>query len=154
MMIDPETRKKIVEYKKNGYTNSKIKEKTGLSLPTIRKILREEMGYAIEGSRTETLHVSHIVEDDDILIVNLTKNHPSRGYSTLQRLRNGVPTWIVSDLLGEIYPDFIVKRIVDGLNKHGGGGDVYQVNVSRDTNREVSVVPLTCGAYPMNQLVV
>lgn len=41
-MIDKKTREKIVKLKEEGYSNTEIKNKTGVSYPTIRKILREE----------------------------------------------------------------------------------------------------------------
>ena len=41
-MIDTKTRRKIIKLKGEGCSNTEIKNRTGVSLPTIRKILSEE----------------------------------------------------------------------------------------------------------------
>jgi len=173
IVIDPETKENIVKLKKEGNTNSKIREKTGVSLPTIRKILKEssqkstlpqpyfngtpsrkEEEYPIvEQGKTSHPQISDIQpgsnetiqdprEEEEILILNLTRNYPFGTNTTRQILRNGVPTWQVHKLLGKIYPADIVSKIILGLNRIGPERKVYQVNISQIHNT-VSINPIT-----------
>lgn len=41
-MIDTKTRRKIIKLKEEGCSNTEIKKRTGVSLPTIKKILNED----------------------------------------------------------------------------------------------------------------
>ena len=144
VMIDPETRKKIVEQKNKGYTNNKIKKNTGVSLPTIRKILKESP------SSQPTIKGTHIRDDEEILIINLTRVWPSRGISTQQRLRNGVPSWRLSHILRELYPEHIVGQIINQVNENGGAGKIYQANITK--NHTARVTPLTFKVLPIDQI--
>jgi|APSaa5957512622_1039677.scaffolds.fasta_scaffold116249_1 hypothetical protein len=168
-MIDPETKENIVKLKKDGNTNSKIKEITGVSLPTIRKILnesalfqpvlneypirKEEDPLILEKGKTFDPQISDIQpgsneiiidprEEEEILILNLTRNYPFGTNTTRQILRNGVPAWQVHNLLSKLYSADIVKKIIFGLNRIGPELKVYQVNISPIHNN-VSINSLT-----------
>jgi hypothetical protein len=173
IVIDPETKETIVKLKKEGNTNSKIREKTGVSLPTIRKILKEsaqksallqpyfigtpsskeEESPIFGQGKTSHPQISDIQprsneaiqdprEEDEILILNLTRNYPFGTNTTRQILRNGVPTWLVHKLLGKLYPADIVSKIIFGLNRIGPERKVYQVRISPIHNN-VSINPIT-----------
>jgi hypothetical protein len=59
-MIDPETKEKIVKLHAQGFSQRKIKEKTGVSRPTIRKIVR-----AAEESKP-VLNESELVSNENL----------------------------------------------------------------------------------------
>jgi hypothetical protein len=159
-MIDPEKKEKILKLKKEGYTNSKIKEKIGVSLPTIRKILKEstqaspsikdeEKSHTQDSQSQNTINqldfaenIQDSPEEDEILIINLSRNYPFGTNTPRQILRNGAPTWLVHELLGKLYPPDTVKSIIHGFNRIGPKQKVYQVKIS-STHNKVSITPLT-----------
>lgn len=114
------------------------------------RVLLEENELKIHAD-DERLTMSNLDEKEDIFIINLSRNYPSRGYSLLQQLRNGVPTWSVSNRLKMIYPDYIVQSIVNELNKQESKGKVFQVNISKNRENQVSVFPLTSSVLPLLQ---
>jgi hypothetical protein len=88
------------------------------------------------------LGVSGINEGDDILIINTTRSYPYGNYSILQRLRNGVPSWEVKRLLKEIYSEHIAEQIVEEMNKLEITSGVFQINISKNKQKQVSISPL------------
>jgi hypothetical protein len=62
-MIDRKTRKKIIKLKEDGYSNAEIKKKTGVSVPTVRKILREEGFEKIQTKPSQTVPLEGLIEE-------------------------------------------------------------------------------------------
>jgi hypothetical protein len=81
--------------------------------------------------------------EDEIIIINLTKNVPYGSNSLFEKLKNGVPGWDLSRLLRERYSDSIISQIINGINEKGGTGAKYRVIIPRDTTKKVSIYPLT-----------
>lgn len=186
-MIDEETKQKVINLYVDGESKKHIEEETGVSQPSIRKILREafielhkdkeniserieddekvkrveEDNIKLEArQRRENMRSIKIDqlwdpeykgESDKIFILNLVRNHPMRGYSVMQRLRNGIPSWRTSAILREILPEYIVREIVSQINRLGGAGNVYQVNISPNNSQQVTVALIAEGNFPMKQ---
>ena len=130
-MIEVKTRKKIIKLKEEGYSNTEIKKRTGISLPTIRKIIQDHEGNSSINSIDYTYPI-------DVFIVNTTRAWPSRGTPLFQALRNGTAFWRLDAVLGTIFNPNIVQNIVgqiDYLGKYG----VFQVSVKHKPLAEESV---------------
>jgi len=84
-MIDSETRAEVVSLWKKGIPKARIKKLTGISLPSVRKIIT-----ASERDQGETLEDPYPV---DTFIINNSRNWPYRSNPPLQCLRNGAPLW-------------------------------------------------------------
>ena len=150
-MIDPETREKILQLKENGYTNGKIREKTGISLPSIRKIIREA------NSDPQMINEDYFEDLDEIVfpklvdirinsafIVNLTIVSSFGDYSVWDIMRRGVPIWLLQEHLLQVFPESTVKSIMHGINEGGGVGKCYLVKVTEKSNKvKVEVDPIT-----------
>ena len=135
-MIDKETREKILNLWRENYTKTEIKKKTGVSLPTIRKIIREG------GERSSSKVVSDFYPVD-IFVINTTRNWPRKGASIIQALRNGYAFWALGDLLGQIFNYNIVQQILQQIESLGKFG-VFQATVKHISigEEEVSVLML------------
>ena len=120
-MIDLKTRKKIIKLKEEGYSNTEVKVRTGISLPTIRKIIQDHEG---KSSINSIDYKSPI----DVFVVNTTRAWPSRGTPLFQALRNGTAFWRLDAVLGTIFNPNIVKDIVDQIDYFGRYG-IFQVSV-------------------------
>lgn len=103
--------------------------------------------YAIDEPKLSLLiKRAHELADEEVLIINLTRNWPAARYSIMQQLRNGVPTWTLRKRLMDLYPEEIVQTIVDKLNQHESRGEVFQITIKN--MNQVSVFPLTYDAHP------
>jgi len=171
-MIDRKTREKIIKLWKDGESKTSIKKKTGVSLPTIRKVIKEA-GSEKEPSTNNVkpqpiefkdleerlLNVEEAIERHEgwwsevptstKLIINLTRNWPYGSNPPLECLKNGVPIYDLERLLGKILPLKPVKFIIKEIKKHRGSGNVlsgtmYEVRISRGSwgIEDISVQPL------------
>ena len=150
-MIDPETREKILQMKENGYTNSKIREKTGISLPSIRKIIREA------NSDPQMINEDYFEDIDEIVfpklvdmrinsafIVNLSKVATSGDCSPFEMMRCVISILVLEEHLLQVFPESTVKSIMHGINEGGGVGKLYLVKVTEKSNKvKVEVDPIT-----------
>jgi predicted transcriptional regulator len=146
-MIDPETKERIVKLKKMGHTHRKIKEKTGVSLPTIRKIIREADEHEIYNDDYEDIddliQVGEPLYSYDVFVINLTTVKSYEGLSVYDILRNGVAIWTLEEQLLKLYPESYAKTIVHGINDNGGVGGIYTVKITKQPTRtEISVFPI------------
>jgi len=158
-MIDRKTRGKIIKLWNEGESKASIQKKTGVSQPTIRKIVREEglekkpspnhvappppalndMEKRLK-SVEETL-IRHEkwwaeVPTSGKFIINFTKNWPYGNNTVLECLRNGVPIFDLERLLIKILPPRCVRFILDEIERLGGPGKVmegrmYEVFISQ-----------------------
>jgi transposase-like protein len=138
-MIDPETKKKIVELYTEGETKSSISKKMNVSLPTIRDILREAKQGNIEEkdnlprsdieSRLSALEKR--VNDQkydvntscdatenwrdlaDVFTLNLSSPYPFEDVPLYTRLRKGMALWWFPDALKELFPISIINDIME-----------------------------------------
>jgi hypothetical protein len=72
-MIDRKTREKIIKLKEDGCSNSEIKKKTGVSAPTIRKIIKETSYEKIVIDRSSASSPNLDLSDFEIRLSNLER---------------------------------------------------------------------------------
>ncbi|MCK4819230.1 hypothetical protein KA005_25885 [bacterium] len=70
-MIDKKTREKIIKLKEDGCSNTEVKKKTGASLPTIRKILKEAGFKKVVSDRSSAPSPNLNLSDLEIRLRNL-----------------------------------------------------------------------------------
>ncbi|UCD45860.1 MAG: winged helix-turn-helix transcriptional regulator [Candidatus Bathyarchaeota archaeon] len=165
-MIDRKTREKIIRLKEEGCSNTEIKKRTNLSLPTIRKILREaglvkarssslarnNIEDAFEGfderlERVETAVMAltgskvgqdrgYVIHD---IILNFSRNLPlawAEG-NVWKALSNGVAYWLYEDYLEQVLDAEIVSTISRQLERYSPlPFKIFNVKVGVDTNGE------------------
>ena len=140
-MIDRKTRNEIIELWRQRENKASIQRKTGVSQPTIRKIIREagldENSYDASSfddtsnlmqklSRAENEHRARAPKD--VFIINLEQNWPYRSNTTLQCLYNGAPIWEIPRLLKPMYNDHVISRIMQEIERQGQR-KIYEVTV-------------------------
>jgi uncharacterized coiled-coil protein SlyX len=166
-MIDRETQDRIIDLWKEGESKASIHRATNVSLPSIRKIIREagmeerenedvstidtlnerltEVEEELDNLKQSVEALTHkqYTKPEECFIVNLTRNYPHRNLTTLQALKYGTPPWILRDLLSEIFPKSIAETIANEIEKLGPKR-VYEVKVKHtDHIPDITVFPLT-----------
>ena len=172
-MIDRKTRGKIIKLWNEGESKASIKRKTGVSQPTIRKIIKEANIEKLPSSNHVTplplelndfekrlMSVEEAVERHERwwaeiptsgkFIINLARNWPYGNNPPLECLKNGVPIFDLERLLRKILPPEPAKFIMKEIMKHRGSRNVvsgkkYEVRVSRGTwgIEDIIVQPLS-----------
>ena len=122
-MIDLETKKKIIALHREGKSKKSINEITGVSVPTIRKVINEH------DMNDDLYEENDSQEIADIFHVNLLRNYPYGGNGPYMVLRNGLPIWDLGRVLSMVYPEKIVNRIVDFVSLQETYQGIYQVKV-------------------------
>ena len=134
-MIDKETRLRILELWKKGKTKTVIRQETGISAPSIRRIIRES-----ESASQTSSEYWHPMRSGDTLLVNLTRVWPSgRSRNPWERLMNGVAIRLLYNILLEIYPQSIAYKIFNEVQMNDGDGKILEVSIYQDTNNNTTV---------------
>ena len=135
-MIDKETRQRILELWRSGKTKTAIRQETGISAPSIRRIIRE---FEEETPRSSSDYW-HPMRSGDTLLVNLTRVWPSgRSRNPWERLMNGVAIRLLYNILLEIYPQSIAYMIFNEVQKNDGDGKIQEVLIYQDENNNTIV---------------
>ena len=134
-MIDKETRLRILELWRRGKTKTAIRQETGISAPSIRRIIRES-----ELASQTSSEYWHPMRSGDTLLVNLTRVWPSgRSRNPWERLMNGIAIRMLYKVLLEIYPENLAYEIFNEVQMNDGDGKILEVSIYSDENNKVLV---------------
>ncbi len=135
-MIDKETRRRILELWRDGKSKTEIRKETGVSAPSIRKIIRESEEEIPQTSS----EYWHPMRSGDTLLVNLTRVWPSgRSRNPWDRLMNGIAIRMLYSVLLEIYPQNLAYEIFNEVQMNDGDGKILEVSIYHDENNNLIV---------------
>jgi len=170
-MIDRKTREKIVKLKREGYSNTEIKKKTKVSLPTIRRILIKEGEITPVNTRRSASHndlnesdiekrlstledeVKHLREVEDAggyrlthrFPINFTRNYPEgRCQDVWEMLSRGVARWRYKEHLLKVFNPLCVSQIEKRINEYDIHGKIFEIEIySSSSNLDyINVKPI------------
>ena len=147
MMIDEEKRRRILELWRAGHTKKAIASMASVSVPSVRKYIRESEAERtfnlrpmdnISSERTFGTHRSGrttipiIVRDYAFppgarFIVNLELPAPYSNHDPWTCLNNGVPLFDLENVLGKVIGPNTVSKILEEIRRLGGDGRKYEV---------------------------
>ena len=134
-MIDTETRRRILQLWREGKSKKDIGIETGVSTPSIRKIIRES-----ESASQTSSEYWHPMRSGDTLLVNLTRVWPSgRSRNPWQRLMNGIAIRMLYKVLLEIYPENLAYEIFREVQMNDGDGKILEVSIYHNENNNLIV---------------
>jgi hypothetical protein len=131
LMIDEVKRRRILELWGAGYTKKVIAEMVSVSVPSVRKYIRES-----EDERSFVLKPGNIVPitirdncfpPGTCFIVNLGLPAPYCNYDPWTCLRNGVPIFDLKNVLGKVIAPDTVRKIMEEIKRLGDAGRKYEV---------------------------
>ena len=135
-MIDQKTRLRILELWRDGKSKTDIRHETGVSAPSIRRIIRES-GEVDPQTSTDYWHP---MRSGDTLLLNLTRVWPSgRSRNPWERLMNGVAIRLLYNILLEIYPENLAYEIFNEVNMNDGDGKILEISIYSDENNKILV---------------
>lgn len=158
-MIDPAKRGEIIDLKNKGVTQTEISKRTGVSMPTIRKIINEqkinnnqtrenstieELGERVRKLEENVNKQAYNVKNDEIpftqcqFIINCLSNRPDKNYTPYEIFMNGIPSWCVEKTLTGLYPLSVTSSIMKDLKALFAVPQVYLVTVMLRTDGEFS----------------
>ena len=139
-MIDQGTRSRIIELWRKGLTKTAIRQETGISAPSIRRIIKES-------DQDRTRRYYHPLRSGDTLLLNTTRHWPAaRSRNVHERLMNGCAFRLLPNVLQEIYPPNLVDKIINEITMKNLEGSIIEVCIYLDENDNVVVKAF--GLYP------
>lgn len=147
-MIDEETRRRILELWRAGHTKKAIAAAVNVSLPTVRKYIREAKAERTSDNkrlnatapervyvthRSETTPIPIVIRDNSFppgtrFIVNIEINTPYGNNDPWTCLNNGLPIFDLKRVLGKVMGPVVVRKIMEEVNRLGGAGWKYEVS--------------------------
>jgi len=144
-MLDEVKRRRILELWREGHTKKAMAAMVSVSVPRVRKYIRESEDKQISVSRrvndssyertlgTQSKNMIPIVVRDNSFppgtrfIVNLELPAPYGNNDPWTCLNNGVPIFDLRNVLGKVMAPNVVRKIVKEIMRFGGAGQNYQV---------------------------
>ena len=111
-VIDEELKKHIVSMWKKGVSISEVSRETGVSRPTVRKIVQE-----FDANRKWHIIRTERREDFLQIVVNTRRRSPAMDRSAIERLGNGVDHWEVDGLIRSIVKPETADEIMYELSR-------------------------------------
>ena len=155
-MIDKKTREKIIKLKGESYSNTEIKKKTRVSLPTIGKILKEagitQIVRTLQPTSQSDLFESDIIQrlstlEEEVkqlrevedaggyrlthrFPINFTLNYPEgRCQDVWEMLSRGVAPWRYKEHLLKIFNPICVSQIGKKLDEYKVNGKIFVIEI-------------------------
>lgn len=132
-MIDDKTREKILMLWRQGESKSSIKRKTNISLPTIRKVIKENDSSRNNSGKSNGLDLR--------FILNFSRNTPAAWYpGSFQHLEGGVAPWRYKKVLLKFLSPESVEEIDERLIAISGGrpeGRIFRARLSDFNDVEI-----------------
>lgn len=125
-MIDDKTREEILMLWSQGESKSNIKRITGVSLPSIRRIIKESKLTEETWGNRGRIHLR--------FVLNFSRNTPAAWYQgSFQHLEGGVASWKYKEVLLKFLSPKCVKIIEQKLQAISRGrpeGRIFEVHVT------------------------